>query len=109
MTKIILQEKYTTKLVKENALYITRGTNGGLSLVDIDFNVYLVFDPTNTILSVYSNSNSTIFKNNKNNNSFICKISNIRSIEIGRFKSMWVSIYTLRIQEKNGIIRRIVK
>ena len=67
MTKIILQEKYTTKLVKENALYITRGTNGGLSLVDIDFNVYLVFDPTNTILSVYSNSNSTIFKNNKNN------------------------------------------
>ncbi len=101
MAEMILHEKYTTKLVKEKALYIARGTNGGLSLVDIDFNIYLVFDPTNTFLSTYSNLGSTIIKN-KNGNSLILNLSNIHNIEIGRFKDLWVFIYTLRIYEKNG-------
>ncbi len=93
MNNAILSEKYTVKLTKEKALSIGSGTTGGLFLTDND----VVFDPSNTYLSLWNNNTSGRYENWTT-----ISIKEINDVEVGNFKNLWKIIYTLRIYLKNG-------
>lgn len=93
MNNAILSEKYTVKLIKESSLSISSGTSGGLFLTDYE----VIFDPGNTFLSNFNNSTSGRFENWTT-----IPIKEINHIEIGSFKNLWKTIYTLRINLKSG-------
>ena len=94
---VIFYEKYSSKLKEENAFF-----NGqvyrGLSLTTDG----LLFDPNNTFLANRNNKGLHPFSMKKATRNLMIGFKEINRVEIGNYKSLWATIYTLRVYLNNG-------
>lgn len=92
---IILSEKYVCLLTKENSWALANSTGGGLYLTEDG----VLFSTNNTVLNALSNAQAG--KSMPNNGAFL-RYYDMEKAELGSFKHLWKTIYTLRIGLKNG-------
>ncbi len=92
---IILSEKYVMLLTKESAWALGSSTYGGLYLTEDG----VFFVTNNSTLASLANAQND---QSLPNNCAVLLYRDIANMELGSFKNLWKTMYTLRIGLKNG-------
>ena len=102
MSKIIFFEKFSQLLPKETMLSFTI-TYGGLYLTTDG----VIFDPNNLEINKFANRGpkskpAPLGYSKMVHEAFLVEFDQIAKVEVGSFKNLWKSIYTLRLYLKSG-------
>lgn len=102
MYNIIFYEKYSQLLPRETLLSTTI-TSGGLYLTTEG----VIFDPNNLEINKLANRGSKskpapLGYSKQVHEAFLIEFNQMAKVEVGSFKNLWKTLYTLRLHLKSG-------